>query len=81
LRVEDEVFAGNQHDFSAFKLADADFWPLQIAQNADRPAVFFSGSTNAGGAGNVVFDRAMRKIHPHDVDTRSHQAFKNFRGR
>ena len=51
----------------------------QIAQNADRPAKFCCSLANASGTGNVIIDRAVRKVHADDVNAGFNQVFKHFR--
>jgi hypothetical protein len=44
LRIENEGFADDQRDLAALELADPDFRPLQVAEDADSAAMLGSGS-------------------------------------
>jgi len=79
--VEDEGGADDQRDLVALELADANLRTLQVAKDADRPAVLGGGGTDAVGACLVVIGRAVREIHPDDINAGLDHAFENFRGR
>lgn len=68
LRIEDEGFADDEHDLVVLELADANLRPLQVAEDAYGPAELGGRSADAVGARLVVFSRAVRKIHPDNVD-------------
>ena len=80
-RIEDEFFALDQRDLAIFKFADANLRSLQITEDADGAPEAGGDFADAVGAGQMIVGRAMREIHPHDIDAGSDHAFENFRRR
>ena len=77
-RVENEGVADAQRDFVVLELADPDLRTLQVAEDADGPAVLGRGGTNAFGACLMVLCRTVREVHADDINAGLHQTFENF---
>ena len=75
--IEYEGVTGLQDNFVVLESADADFWPLQIGEDADRAVHFFRELAHQIGPRDVVFWFAVRKIHAHDIDTGFDQPFQH----
>src|SRR5580692_1692490 len=65
--------ARNQHWFVVPQAPGADFWPLQILQDANGSIFFFGSAAQAFDIASMVFMGAMRKIQASDVHAQSHQ--------
>ena len=79
LGVENEAVADFERDLAFLELADADLRPLQVGEDADRPADLGRDGAHAGGQRDVILRLAMREVEADDVDAGADQGFEDER--
>ena len=73
-RGDGEALAGLEQDWLViFELGGADFWALEIAENAERLALFTADFADHLDQGQLFFVGAMGKVEADDVDAGANQ--------
>jgi len=65
--------AGHELDRPLGEGPEAEFWSLQIGEDADRSSCYAFYSSDRRKPGAVIFMRTMAKIEPEDIDARLEQ--------
>jgi hypothetical protein len=73
VEIEPEMTARRQLRFAAFKIAEPQFRPLQIGEDADRPPDFLFDRTDFFEARAVLVMRAVAEIEAEHIDARLEQ--------